>query len=265
MSVVGWPSRSLPLQRAGWIAFNAAQLVFTLGWTAGWICVALMVRMACGQRLPLRMAAHCWAPGLLRGAGARLQVEGLERVDWSQPLVVVANHQSVIDACALYRALPAPLHFVLKQEMTQVPFVGWYARHMGMVFVERGSARSSPQRLRDAVALVRDGAQLCAFPEGTRSRDGSVAPFKGGVMQVAIAAGVPVVPVAISGSGAVLPTGSFRVRPGTIRIRVGAPIQTTSLQVRHRNALARRARDAVIELLHPAPTADDLARGVSDV
>jgi 1-acyl-sn-glycerol-3-phosphate acyltransferase len=251
MSVVGTKTRTVALQQGAWLAFNALQLAFTLLWTAGWICLALLVRLMGAQRVPLRMAARCWAPGLLGGAGARLQVDGLEHVDWSQPLVLVANHQSIIDVCALFRAVPTPLRFVLKQEMTRVPFVGWYARRMGMVFIERGTARSSPQRLREAVQLVRGGAQLCGFPEGTRSRDGSVGPFKAGVLQVAIAAGVPVVPVAITGSGAVLPAAGFQVRPGTIKVRFGTPIVTTGLHNEDRNALARRARDAVIDLLHP--------------
>lgn len=252
MSVVGVRARPIALRRVAWLAFNALQLAFTLLWTAGWICLALMLRLVRDERLPLRMASRCWAPGLLHGAGARLQVEGLAGVDWTQPLVLVANHQSIIDVCAVFRAVPTPLRFVLKQEMARVPFVGWYARRMGMVFIERGSARSSPQRLRDAVALVRDGAQLCAFPEGTRSRDGSVGPFKGGALQVAIAAGVPVVPVAISGSGAVLPAAGFKVRPGPIRLRFGSPITTRGLAIEDRNVLARQARDAVIDLLHPA-------------
>ena len=253
MSVVGLPSRSVKLQRAGWMAFNAAQLLFTLAWTSGGICLALLVRLATGgQHWPLRMAARIWAPGLMIGAGARLQVEGAERIDWSRPLVLVANHQSVIDACALFRATPVPLRFVLKQEMTKMPFVSWYARQMGMLFIERGASRSSPQRLRDAVALVRSGATLCAFPEGTRSRDASVGTFKGGLFHVAIEAGVPVVPVAIEGSGAVLPSATFRVRPGVIRVRFGEPLPTTGLRSNDRNALARRARAAVVDLLHPA-------------
>jgi 1-acyl-sn-glycerol-3-phosphate acyltransferase len=122
---------------------------------------------------------------------------------------------------------------------------------MGMVFIERGIARSAPQRLRDAVARVRDGATLCAFPEGTRSRDGSVGPFKGGALQVAIEAGVPVVPVAIRGSGAVLPAAGFRVRPGRIDVRFGTPIATEGRRSEDRNAIAREARDAVVALLHP--------------
>lgn len=254
MSVVGLPRRSLSVRRLAWRAFNAAQLVFTLLWTTSWICAASLVRLVTGHRhWPLRMAARCWAPGLLAGAGARLRVDGLERVDWSQPHVLVANHQSVIDACALFRAVPVALRFVLKQEMARVPFVGWYARQMGMVFVERGSARSSPQRLRDAVAIVRGGGTLCAFAEGTRSRDGHVGPFKGGAFQVAIAAGARVVPVAIGGSGAVLPAAGFRVRPGTITVRIGEPLSTEGMSPQDRNALARRARDAVVDLLHPAP------------
>ena len=252
MSVVGLRRRSFTLRESFWRVSNAAQLAFTLAWTAGGISLALLLRLVTGsQRWPLRMAARVWAPGLMAGARARLQVEGAEHVDWSRPHVLVANHQSVIDACALFRATPVPLRFVLKQEMTRMPFVGWYARQMGMLFIERGTSRRSPQRLRDAVALVQGGATLCAFPEGTRSRDASVGAFKGGLFQVAIEAGVPVVPVAIEGSGAVLPAAGFRVRPGTIRVRFGEPLPTSGMQSSDRNALARRARDAVIDLLHP--------------
>jgi 1-acyl-sn-glycerol-3-phosphate acyltransferase len=251
VSVIGVPAQG---RRGGlaWAAWNGVQLVFTLAWTAGLMPFALLGRLLPGgQRFALRLASWLWAPGLLFGAGARLRVEGLDHVDWSRPCVLVANHQSMIDVCALFRAVPVPLRFVLKQELAKVPLVGGYARRMGMVFIERGVARSAPQRLRDAVARVRAGHALCAFPEGTRSRDGSVGPFKGGALQVAIEAGVPVVPVAIRGSGAVLPAAGFRVRPGVITLRFGDPIPTTGLGSDDRNALARRARAAVIELLHP--------------
>jgi 1-acyl-sn-glycerol-3-phosphate acyltransferase len=238
------------MNRLAWGLFNAAQLIFTLFWTAGWICLALLVGMLTGGRhWPLRMAARYWAPGLLHGAGARLEVEGLERVDWSQPHVIAANHQSMIDVCALFRALPVPVRFVLKQELAQVPFVGAYARAMGMVFIERASARRSAQRLHAAVGIVRAGACLCAFPEGTRSRDGRVGPFKGGVFQVAIESGAPVLPVAIEGSGAVLPAVGFRVRPGAIVLRIGEPLPTHDLSTGDRHALAQRAHAAVVALM----------------
>ena len=231
----------------GWRAWNIVQLVFTIGWSAGCITLALLVLLLTGgnRRIPLRMASRLWAPGLLVGAGAKLRVTGLQHVDFSKPHVFVANHQSMIDICALFRALPVPIRFVIKQELARVPFIGWYARAMGMVFIERGHAREAAQRLHGVVALVRAGESLCAFPEGTRSRDGSVGPFKGGAFQVALQAGVPIVPIAIEGSGKVLPASGFRVRPGIIRVRIGEPIATAGMHAGDRHALARRAHDAV--------------------
>ena len=212
-----------------WRAWNALQFAFTLAWTAGWITLALLVRPLSGPgaRLPLRMAARCWAPGLLWGAGARLRIEGRERVDFSRPSLYVANHQSVIDICALFRAIPVPLRFLLKQEMKRVPFVGWYACATGMLFIVRDSARAGALFRRQAAALLAEGQSLCLFPEGTRSRDGTMGPFKAGSLQSAIDAGVDVVPVAIHGAGRVLPVdGFFRVRPDTIRVGFGAPLPT---------------------------------------
>ncbi len=235
-----------------WRVHNLLGFGFTLVWTAGWILLALALRPFSGPqaKLPLRMAARCWAPALLHGAGARLRVEGGERVDWSRPCLLVANHQSVIDICALFRAVPVPLRFLLKEEMKRVPFVGWYARATGMLFIVRDSVRAGAMFRRQAAALLAGGQHLCLFPEGTRSRDGSVGPFKGGSLQAAIDAGVPVVPVALQGAGKVLPADGFRVRPGTIRVAFGTPLAVREDGVPvPRQVLADRARAQVVAML----------------
>ncbi|TZF87864.1 lysophospholipid acyltransferase family protein [Cognatilysobacter lacus] len=244
------PLESLPL-RLLWPIANAIQLGFTLVWTAAGISVAMLVRaITRDTRLPLRMASSLWAPGLLAGAGARLDVRGVENVDWSKPCVLVATHESVIDICALFRAVPVPLRFMLKQEMTRMPMVGWYAKSMGMCFIERDGNRASMVRsLRAAGAIVQAGQVLCIFPEGTRNSDGRVGEFKPGAFQVALGAGVPVVPVAMSGAGAILPPYSFRVRPGTIRLRIGRPIIPTGSGAEARDRIAAEARQAVVDLL----------------
>lgn len=237
--------------RALWSVWNLPQLAFTLLWTAGLIPIALALRVAHGPTLPLRMACRVWAPGLLYGAGVRFTVEGADGIDWSKPYLIVANHQSVIDICALFRAVPVPLRFLLKREMTRVPFVGRYAKSTGMLFIDRDNRRAGPQMLRDAAAMLRDGNSLCVFPEGTRSRDGRVAVFKGGPFQAAIDAGVEVLPVAITGAGAVLPpSGLFRVRPGRIAVRFGTPQSTAGAG---RQALAQSAHAAVVSLLIDPP------------
>lgn len=236
-----------------WRLCNLLQLAFTLAWTAGWITLALLARLVSGPeaRLPLRMAARGWAPGLFCLGGVRLEVAGREAVDWSKPHLFVANHQSVIDICALFCALPVPLRFLLKEEMKRVPFVGSYARATGMLFIVRDNARAGALFRHEAAALLTRGQSLCLFPEGTRSRSGQLAPFKAGSLQAAIDAGVEVVPVALHGAGQVLPAeGFFRARPGRIRVVIGRPLPTrvAGLAV-SRQDLAARAQAEVEALL----------------
>ena len=240
----------LPM-RLFWRVANTLQLAFTLVWTAAGIVVALGVRQVTGDaRIPLRMAARMWSPGLLGGAGATLDVRGVDNVDWTKPCVLVATHESVIDICALFRAVPVPLRFMLKSEMLRVPFVGRYAKSTGMCFIERdGNRASMVKSLRAASDIVKAGHVLCIFPEGTRTKNGRVGEFKAGAFQVALGAGVPVVPVAMTGSGAILPPNGFQVRPGTIRVRIGTPIEATGSGAEARDRLAAQAREAVLALM----------------
>jgi 1-acyl-sn-glycerol-3-phosphate acyltransferase len=252
MSATSSSVRSGLLGGTVWRVFNVLQLAFTLVWTSILICIALLVLLLGGgrRRWPLRMASRLWAPGLLVGAGVQLELQGFDAIDFSRPHIIVANHQSIIDICVLFRAMPVPLRFVLKQELARVPFVGAYARAMGMVFIERQSARNASRKLHDAAALFREGHSLCAFPEGTRSRDGRVGSFKGGVFKLAIEAGIPVIPVLIEGSGQVLPAAGFSVRPGRIRLCAATPITTSGLDASARQDLAKRSRDAIVGMQH---------------
>lgn len=168
-----------------------------------------------------------------------------------QELSVRDNHQSIIDICALFYALPVPLRFLLKEEMLKVPLVNWYARATGMLFLDRDSRRAGALVRRQAAALLREGKQLCLFrrhPQPHRR----VLPFKVGLLQAAIDAGVQVVPVALDGCGKVLPVdGLFRVRPGIIRVRIGTPIAVTGPDAPDRQQLTEQAHKAVAAMLHP--------------
>ena len=235
--------------RFGWAALNALQAVLLVAITVVGFPVAIVLRLLFGQETALRFAAWYWAPLIFTGAGARLEVEGADAIDWSEAHVLVANHASMIDIPALMRAVPAPLRFMLKREIATIPFLGWYAHAMGMVFIDRANAREAKKKLGDAAEKLRAGATLIAFPEGTRSKDGTVGPFKGGAFQVALEAGAAIVPVAISGAGEVLRPSGFSVRPGVIRVRFGAPIETQGLDASQRTALAKQARDAIVAML----------------
>ncbi|MET0328161.1 MAG: lysophospholipid acyltransferase family protein, partial [Luteimonas sp.] len=192
-------------------AINVLECLYTLLWTAGWISVSLIRQTVTGRpELALEMARSHWAPGLVRPAGG-LTVEGADAVDWSRPYMVVANHESLLDICVLFMAVPVPLRFLLKDEMRRVPFLAAYARATGMLFISREDRRAGPLLRRQVAGLLGAGHSLCLFPEGTRSRDGRMAEFKSGSFQAAIDAGVDVLPIALHGTGKVLPpTGFFR-------------------------------------------------------
>src|SRR6476660_8577156 len=116
----------------GWAVINTLQAIHAVVWSALWISVALVVSGLTWRRRPaLALARRVWAPGLLAVA-VRLEVVGLERVDFSRPHLFVANHQSWIDIPALFAGLPVPLLFMAKRELAKVPFLGWYIRAMGM-------------------------------------------------------------------------------------------------------------------------------------
>jgi 1-acyl-sn-glycerol-3-phosphate acyltransferase len=237
------------LPALGWAVINTFQAIYVALWSALWISIALAVSALTWRRGPaLALARRVWAPGVLACA-VRLKVVGRDRVDASRPYLFVANHQSWVDIPALFAALPVPLLFMAKRELARIPFLGWYIQAMGMVFIERGARTAGAASVGHAAERLEQGWSVLSFPEGTRSRDGRVQRFKSAGFAAAIEAGVPVVPVALEGAGRIIPPGGFRVRFGTVRVHVGEPILTAGLTRDDRADLARRAEQAVADLL----------------
>lgn len=225
-----------------WRIVNALQLAFTALWTAGCITFAGAIYLVLRDRgVAIMLARRLWAPVLMFFAGARLRVSGAVDEIPPDPVIFVSNHQSIIDICALFRGLPRPVRFVAKRELGRIPFLGWYIRAMGMVFVDR---RGRGRGVVDAmVGLLRSGSDVIAFPEGTRTRDGSIATFRRGPFEAALVAGARLVPVAIRGAHAVLPAGGFHPRPGLIELVIGEPLEV--LPGEGREAIAARAEQVV--------------------
>jgi 1-acyl-sn-glycerol-3-phosphate acyltransferase len=233
-----------------WPLINVFQAFYAMAWTAVWVTVALTVSLLTRSRgAGLFLARRVWGPGCLRGGFVRLTVEGRERVASGGPFFFVANHQSWMDVPALFAAIPLPVLFVAKQELSRVPFMGRYVAAMGMVFIDRGHRQKTARSVGQATGRLRQGWSVVSFPEGTRSRDGQVQRFKTATFAAAIEAGVPVVPVALDGPGKVLPPDGFHPRPGPIRVLIGEPIPTAGLDRSERATLAERAQAEVEALL----------------
>jgi 1-acyl-sn-glycerol-3-phosphate acyltransferase len=227
-----------------WRLLNTWHALFLAGWSVLWMTLAIFARVFTGNaNTTLRWARTKWSPGLFWAAGAWVEPEGLDNVDFTKPHVFAVNHQSMFDIPAMFVAVPANLHFVAKKELFSVPFLGWYMRAAAMIPVDRRNGPEAVDTLKKAAARVAGGESVLAFVEGTRSRTGVIGPFKKGAFMLALSAGVPVVPVAIEGARKALPADGFAVRPEKIRVRFGKPILETD-----RDALMQRCHDEVVRM-----------------
>ena len=201
------------------------------------------------------LCRHCddiarnWSRGILWAAGVKVRVEGTENFREGGAQIVVSNHESWFDVFALLAELPVSTRFVAKKELEKIPLFGRAWTSCGHISVDRSDRKAAIESLNVAGQQIRDrGLTIVMFPEGTRSPDGRLQKFKKGAFVLGIQAGVPVVPVAVTGTRPIMPKGSFRIRKGEVKITVGEPIPVEGLVHADRERLAQRAHDAVAEL-----------------
>jgi 1-acyl-sn-glycerol-3-phosphate acyltransferase len=190
------------------------------------------------------VCARVWSWLILATTGAVVDTEGLGNIDPRGTYVFVSNHQSLYDIPVVFASLPYQLRIIAKVSLGRVPFIGWHLRRSGHLLVDR----KNPDRariLRRWKALVGEGLSLIVFPEGTRSVDGTLGPFKAGSFLLAIEAGLPLVPMTISGSRLVMSKGQLTARPGRVRLVIHEPMPTEGLTPSDARALADRVRSIV--------------------
>jgi len=211
------------------LLFNIAFFGFTALLAVG------AIPLLAAPRSWLRRMMRFWAQGvvaLLRViCGVRLVVEGREHLPPSGPALIASRHESAFDTIIWFTLVP-DVTYVLKKELLRIPVYGWHARGAGMISVDRqGGATAMRGMLREARATVAAGRQIVIFPEGTRAPPGELLPLQPGIVALAKATGLPVIPVATN-SGRVWSRRAFTKRPGTITVRILPPLG-------HRDLLAR--------------------------
>jgi 1-acyl-sn-glycerol-3-phosphate acyltransferase len=184
----------------------------------------------------------------VRAAGVCVEISGLENVPPGVSCIFLANHVSNLDPPILFPAVPGQASVMLKKELMRIPLLGTAMRMAKFVPVERRSSRESAQASVTAAAeTVRSGLHFLIFPEGTRSKDGRLQPFKRGPFYLATETGAPVVPVAISGTEKLMRKGSAKIYPGVARVEMLKPIYPIGFETREE--LMRAARAAIAEAL----------------
>lgn len=216
------------------------------------------------------LCGRLWGNLNLWAAGVSVEVNGLEHLDPSRPVVYAANHQSWFDIFAILGKLPVQFRWLAKEELFRIPIMGHAMRLIGYVPIDRSDRKKAFQSLDMASQRVRSGTSIVIFPEGTRSRDGVLQPFKKGGIILAIQSGQPIVPISLSGSYGILPKGQWRVRPGRIRMTIGKPIDTASMRLEDRDHLIQLVREAIRRhltereggILNADPTAEQVRSAV---
>ena len=192
----------------------------------------------------------------LRLAGIRIHTEGMERIDPSQTYIFMCNHVSNLDPPILLPALPRRTSVLVKKELFQVPVLGRAMRMGELVAVDRRNREAAVNSMREAEAVMGRGLNMTVFPEGTRSRDGRLLPFKKGPFYLAMDSGVPVVPITILGSESLMPKGSTLIHSGTVRLVFHPPISPKRFN--ENDELISAVRSEIASVLPPALREADL-------
>lgn len=194
----------------------------------------------------LQRIARLWAQLGLWLAGVRIVAKGQENLPTEGPAIYMANHQSNFDIPALLTLLPPGFGFLAKIELFRIPLFSWGMRQMNCVPIDRSNRVKAMASLQRVVDQVRQGLRLMIFPEGTRSRDGRLLPFKKGGFLLAIDAVARIVPIAIDGSWSIMPKTTWRIRPGTVHITILPPVETADFSEANKDLLIDQIEQQIL-------------------
>lgn len=189
-------------------------------------------------------------------AGVRIAVEGLEQIDGDATYIFMCNHVSNLDPPILIPKLPRRTSVLVKQELFKIPILGRAMLMADLVPVDRSNREAAVNSMREAEQVMARGLNMTVFPEGTRSRDGRLLPFKKGPFYLAMDSGVPVVPVTILGSELLMPKGSSTIHPGVVTLKFHRAISPT--QFAEKEELIAAVRRAIASALPPVLREADL-------
>jgi len=229
----------------GLIVLAVAPILTILTSVAG-LAGTMLLRMSASRA---QCFPRLWGRIILWLSGVTVTIRGGAGLRHDCPYIFAANHQSQFDIFALQGYLDFDFRWLAKEELFRVPVFGAAMRRVGYIPVDRSHSRAAVKSLDEAAKRIADGTSVIIFPEGTRSEDGHLLPFKSGTMVLAIKSRVPVVPVAILGTHAVLPKGKLLARSGRVVIRIGEPIETSGYKVKQKHELAERLQAAVAALI----------------
>jgi len=212
----------------------------------------LLIALLFGQRALLYRVGHLGVRLGLLLSGIRVELSGAEHIERGCAAVYAVNHTSNVEPPIIFDTLHElfpRLRILYKAELRKLPVLVRAFDLAGFIPLERGNPEQSLPAIDRAAAALRDGNSFLIFPEGTRSRTGELLPFKKGGFILAIKAQAPVVPIGISGARSAMRKGSPLIYPVIVRVRIGAPVETTGMTLDDRDRLIVAVRESVAKLI----------------
>jgi 1-acyl-sn-glycerol-3-phosphate acyltransferase len=192
-----------------------------------------------------RRIGRCWAKILLYISGVKIEIIGMENIVSGKPQILMANHQSDFDILICMAGIPLDFIWTAKKELFRIPVFGKAMRASGFIEIDRQDHEKAIKSLAQAAAKFQEGISVASFPEGTRSRDGQLLPFKQGMFYLALQTGIPIVPVSIIGSGKIMSKKSWQVNRGEIIMVIDKPVDVSGYTIETRASLMEKVRNII--------------------
>jgi len=236
-----------PYQLYAWLIFLPLVIVLTLLFSTLTVIFATLVNPEWASRT---FAAR-WARTCAFITPVRVTVEGAENAKPDQSYIVVSNHQSQYDILLVYGWLKLDLKWVMKKELRKIPGIGLGCEKAGHIFVERQNPKKAAKAISEAMKRLGNGIGVLFFPEGTRSLDGRLLPFKKGAFRLALDQDIPILPVTLVGTRDILPAKSLSLFPGKARMVIHPVIEPGGRALAQMAELMAETRQAINSALPP--------------
>ena len=215
--------------------------------TAVFAIIAIIASFFSRTGNPVHIIARIWSKSILFVSGIKVDVEGLANIDPAKSYIYMSNHLSNFDIPVLLGCLPVQFRWLAKAELFKIPIFGRAMHGAGYVKIDRFNRESAFKSIDEVAAKMKNGVSVMIFPEGTRSEDGDIKPFKKGGFIMAVDSGVPIVPVIVRGTRSIMVKDRWRIKPGNVTLSVKKPIDTTGYTRDNKDDLIKTVRSVIYE------------------
>jgi 1-acyl-sn-glycerol-3-phosphate acyltransferase len=238
---------------------TAIIILYFLPATAVLSIIAIIVAYFSRTGNPVHIIARIWSKSILFVSGIKVDVEGLANIDPGKSYIYMANHRSNFDIPVLLSCLPIQFRWLAKAELFKIPIFGRAMSGAGYVKIDRSNRESAFRSIDEVAAKMKNGVSVMIFPEGTRSQDGSVKPFKKGGFVMAVDTGAPIVPIILRGTRSIMTKGSWRINPDKVALSIEKPIDTSEFTRDTKEDLIKKVRGVICEVFEKGKKFDTSA------